>query len=356
MAALYFIGCTGSPVPSMQPPAPKPESESVDYLKADRVPPKPSVRIAFVGDILLGGGIGPIIAGQGIDYPWVHAASILQGADLAIGNLETSVSRRGRPVPDKQFTFRADPKSLEGARRAGIDLLSLANNHTLDFGRDALTDTIQHAKEHQIEVIGAGQNAAEAFAPAIRTVHGLKIAIFGFTRVIPTGDWAAGTKHPGLASGYDPKPVLAAIEAAAPSVDAIIVLFHWGEERADRPRPTDRHLAEAMLEKGATVVIGHHPHVLQAIDRHPHQLIAYSLGNFIFTAVNNPLNQQTAILEVTLGSTGVIDVKLTPFHITAGQPRPVDSHLKKRILDRLDQLSRSFHTRIDSQGSVRLSP
>jgi poly-gamma-glutamate capsule biosynthesis protein CapA/YwtB (metallophosphatase superfamily) len=320
------------------------------------LPPQPEVRLAFVGDILLGAGLAPVIAHHGFDYPWVHVAPLLQRADLAMGNLETAVTLGGTPAPDKQFTFRSRPETLQGAARAGIDVLSLANNHTLDFGQQALLETISHLRAASIHAVGAGADATEAFTPLILPAGGLQVGLLGFTRVIPTGDWAAGEQHPGLAAGYDPAPVLRAITLLAPRVDLVVVLFHWGEEVQEQPRPTDVDLAAQMVAHGAHIIVGHHPHVLQGIERRPHSLIAYSMGNFVFTSVARPLNQETGILEVTASRTGITDVRFTPFLITEGQPRPMAAADDARIWQRLDRLSRPFQTAVGSDGTVSHLP
>ncbi|HYG56847.1 MAG TPA: CapA family protein, partial [Symbiobacteriaceae bacterium] len=278
-------------------------------------PAPQAVTIAFVGDILLTDGV---LAGRGGDHPWARVAGQLKQADLAIGNLETAVSTRGTPVPNKQYTFRSAPGALAGAARAGIDVLSLANNHSGDYGPEALLDTIDHVKAAGIQPVGAGQDVNEAAKPVTLNVKGQTIAILAFTRVIPEADWVAGYQHPGLNPGWEPEPVLAAIRAARAQADAVIVLVHWGEEMKDRPRPTDIELADAMVKAGATVVAGHHPHVLQSIRHQGRSLVAYSLGNFIFTGSSSPLGRQSAILTVRLGRQGVTSARLTPLSIVAG--------------------------------------
>jgi poly-gamma-glutamate capsule biosynthesis protein CapA/YwtB (metallophosphatase superfamily) len=335
-----------SPVTASEAPSVSPIPEAPPSSPAD-----PEIRLAFLGDILLGGGLAGVIADRGADYPWRHAAFMLQAADLALGNLETSVTTSGSPAK-KTYTFRSHPDTLRGAARAGIDVLTLANNHSLDFGPEALLESIGHVKAAGIYPVGAGQDAAEAFSPVIVAVKGLKVAVFGFTRVIPVPEWAAGEGHAGLAAGYDPKPVIAALDAVRTKVDIIIVLFHWGEERQETPRPMDISLARAMIGHGATIVVGHHPHVLQGIDLHDGNLIAYSLGNFIFTTVDRRLNQETGILAVRAKRSGVTGAHFTPLYIAEGQPRPVTGREGERILARLDQLSRRWHTRVTRDGSI----
>ena len=313
-------------------------------------------RLAFVGDILPGGSLAGLIARRGPDYPWLHVAPLLQQADLAIGNLETAVSTRGAPEPDKQFTFRSHPDTLGGAARAGIDVLSLANNHSLDYGPEALLDTIAYLKEAGIHPAGAGRDLTEATRPVAIEVRGMRLAFLAFSRVIPAVHWVAWEGHPGTAPGWDPQVVLEATRRARQEADHVILLLHWGEERHDEPRPADVALARQLLESGATLVIGHHPHVLQRIDWRGDSLVAYSLGNFIFPDVPRRLNQETGLLQVTLNEAGVTAAHFTPFYITEGQPRPVEADAERRISERLDRLSRRCGTRVAPDGALTPAP
>jgi poly-gamma-glutamate capsule biosynthesis protein CapA/YwtB (metallophosphatase superfamily) len=312
---------------------------------------EPVAQLAIVGDILLGGGLAGTLASKGPDWPWRKAAPLLWEADLTLGNLETAVTAGGAPA-SKQYTFRSDPRTLSGPANAGMDILSLANNHSLDYGQAALLETIQHVRDAAMLPVGAGRDATEALAPVILNVKGLKIAVLGFSRVLPFGHWAAGEKHAGLAPGWDPKVVVNAIRQAKASADVVVVLVHWGEEVKAEPRQADIDLAGQMIAAGATVVAGHHPHVLQGIDRRGTSLVAYSLGNFIFTTVPRRLNQETGILQVTVDRQGVREARFTPLYIAGGQPGPVPVPLRRQILGRLDRLSQRWQTRVAPDGTI----
>lgn len=352
---LLLAGCAALPPEGRSVPTPEPALAPVP-APAPEPEPEPVVRLAFVGDILPGGSLAGLLAQRGADYPWQHVAPLLQQADLAIGNLETAVSTRGTPEPDKQFTFRSHPDTLGGAARAGIDVLSLANNHSLDYGPQALLDTIAHLKQAGIHPVGAGSDLAEAARPLIVEVRSLRLAFLAFSRVIPATHWVAWEGHPGTAPGWDPEVVLEAVRRARQEADAVIVLLHWGEEVQDEPRPADVTLAHQLRESGATLVVGHHPHILQRIDWRDNRLVAYSLGNFIFPAVPRRLNQETGILQVTLNSTGVTEARFTPFYIREGQPQPVSADDERRIMERLDRLSRRCGTRVEPDGALAPSP
>lgn len=308
----------------------------------------PEITVALVGDLLL---TDAALAGRGADYPWARVSGALQRADIAIGNLETAVSLQGAPVAGKQFTFRARPGALAGAARAGLDVVSLANNHTGDYGPQALLDTLQHVRAAGLHPVGAGRDAAEALRPAILETRGLKVAVLAFSRVIPEAGWVAGYQKPGLASGWDPAPVVAAVRKARSEADAVIVLMHWGEEAKAKPRPTDIDLARQLTAAGAAVVAGHHPHVLQGFRWHEQSLVAFSLGNFIFTHSANPAARETGILTVRLGAAGVSHAQFTPLVIVANQPRPAGRQAAA-ILDRVKRLSGPWGTAIRPDGHM----
>jgi len=258
------------------------------------------VQLAFVGDIMLASRVATLVGQQGSDYPWRYVAPVLQKADMAVGNLECAVGTTGQPQKDKKWTFRAPPLALEGLARAGIDVVGLGNNHALDYGRDCFLETLDHLKRVKVAYVAGGRNLEEAARPYVADLNGIRIGVLGVCRHLPAG-WGATATRPGLFSGYDEKRLLKAIKDLDGTVDWTVVFIHWGVERADYPEKWQRVLAEQMLEAGADLIIGHHPHVWQGIDRRDRSLVAYSLGNFVFTIRPEfPQQQQTGILLVTL--------------------------------------------------------
>jgi poly-gamma-glutamate synthesis protein (capsule biosynthesis protein) len=151
-----------------------------------------TITLNFVGDILLASRIQELIDAEGPLAPWLGVKDLLQSADFTIGNLECAVGTTGFPMPDKQWTFRASPETLQGLRDAGVDVVSLANNHTLDFGAECLLETIEHVKNCGIIPIGAGPDEASAREPVILEKNGIRIALFATSMVIPVWEWAAG--------------------------------------------------------------------------------------------------------------------------------------------------------------------
>ena len=310
------------------------------------------VTLAFVGDVLLGESVGEALARNGFDYPYAHVKERLQAADFAAANLETAVTARELEKPGaKTYEFRSDPDALPAFKEAGFDLVNLANNHTLDFGEVGLLDTMKHLDESELLHVGAGETADDAFAPAYIEKNGLRIAILGFTRVIPDGAWRAGTKKPGLADSYNYTRPVEEIEKASKEADLVVVLTHWGDERVQEPHPQEQvELGRRFIDAGADLIVGSHPHVLQGFERYGDGWIAYSLGNFIFTKSKDPLTYEAAILEAECGAGGDCSLKLTPYWADTPQPQPMPPERTKALLERLDKLS--VGASVDVEGNV----
>jgi poly-gamma-glutamate synthesis protein (capsule biosynthesis protein) len=255
---------------------------------------------------------------RGFRYPWTGVARALRAADIAFGNLECAVSRRGRPVP-KQFNFRGPPAALRVVRRyAGFDVLNLANNHVGDYGRAALLDTVRHVRRVGMLAVGAGGSLASASRPRVLERLGLRVAFVGFSNILPAS-FFAGPGHAGTqAATID--AIRRGVRRARRRTDVVIATFHWGVERALREDARQRAFAAAALGAGATAVIGAHPHVLQPIRRIGHRLVAYSLGNFVFAAAS-PATTRTGILTLRLSARGVEGSRLAPAVIEGTRPR-----------------------------------
>ena len=263
-------------------------------------------RIAAVGDVNLGDRPGVAIATYGARYPWLSVARVLRAADVAIANLECSISTRGYPIPGKQYTFRGAPSSLkEMARYAGVDTVTVANNHALDYGRLAFADTLANAHRFGMKTIGGGRSLDVSRRPAIYRLGGIRIAFFGYSDVRPLG-FDAGSSTSGTAPAFPSYISHDVARAKRHGIDVVVVYFHWGGERAFRPSSRHRSLAAVAFQAGASVVLGAHPHVLQPIERpRPRRLISWSLGNFVFGATTAG-TERTGILRLRVGHSGVL--------------------------------------------------
>jgi poly-gamma-glutamate synthesis protein (capsule biosynthesis protein) len=277
--------------------------------------------LAAVGDVTFGNGVRTAIEAYGARYPWLSVAPVLRSADLAVANLEGAVSTRGTPVPGKQYTFRGPPRALAAAGSfAGLDAVSVANNHSLDYGRVAFLDTLRYARRFGIAPFGGGADLEAARRPAILVAGNLRVAFLGFSDVRPLG-FDAGPSTPGTAPAF-PEVVAPAVQAARSRADVVVVYFHWGVERATLPNARQSALASTAFGAGADVVLGAHPHVLQPIARSGSRLVAWSLGNFVFAA-NSPRTERTGILRLRLGARGVLEWGFRRARIHGVQPRLV---------------------------------
>jgi poly-gamma-glutamate capsule biosynthesis protein CapA/YwtB (metallophosphatase superfamily) len=319
----------------------KPESERVSF--------------AFVGDVLLGEYVGTLLNRHGFDYPYAQVSGILREADVAAANLETAVTSGGEKPELKTYEFRSDPDALPAFREAGFDLVNLANNHTMDFGPEGLRDTMKHLKESDIAYVGAGETADEAYAPVYIEKNGVRIAVLGFSRVIPDGSWKAGENKLGLADTYDYTRPVQAIEAAKAQADIVVVLVHWGDEKAEAPLADKQvDLGRRYIDAGADLVIGSHPHVLQGFEYYKNRWIAYSLGNFIFTKSKDPLTYDSGILQAECGKNGECRLQLMPIRADTPQPQPMDPEKGALLLARLSE--RSYGASIDETGIITAKP
>jgi len=264
-----------------------------------------------VGDIMLGRTIGDLIKTEGPEAPFLFTSDTLALADITLGNLECPISERGT-AENKKYTFRAPILAGEALALAGFDLVSIANNHILDFGPLALDDTLSTLGKNQILSIGAGKDAYEANAPVIMDVDGLRLAFLAFMDVILEDydypAWEAGPNKPGVAWAHAQR-IRESIMSAKTQADLVIVLLHNGYEMVQTVSKYQQETARLAIESGATLVIGSHPHVLQRIEPYQSGLIVYSMGNFVFDNFLFPPNY-SAILSVELSPQGVENYEL----------------------------------------------
>lgn len=308
------------------------------------------LKLAFVGDIQMSGKVDDLMRKNGYDFPFVYAKDYFRRNDLTIGNLETPITEGGTAATDKQFVFKSSPKSALALKEAGIDAVSLANNHVLDHGVKGLLDTVDHLDEAKVVHVGGGKDEDSAYEIAYMERKGIKVALLGFSRVVPNVSWKASGKHPGVAETYSSTKAVAKIEEARKHADLVIVMVHWGIEKADLPNAVQKSLARQYVDAGADLVIGSHPHVLQSVEQYNGKWIAYSLGNFIFTRASQPKTWETGILEASCARNGKCSLELIPFHAELGQAVPMDEETGKKLLKRISDLSTT--TVIGSDGTI----
>jgi poly-gamma-glutamate capsule biosynthesis protein CapA/YwtB (metallophosphatase superfamily) len=259
------------------------------------------VTLAFVGDIMLDGAPGASIA-AGVD-PFERFASELGHADAAIGNLECAVATGGVPI-EKIYTFRAEPRVVPVLARH-FAAVTLANNHSGDYGTGALLETMGLLEQSSVPFFGAGRDLAQAHRALVIERRGIKIALLGYDEFLPRR-FEAGPSRPGVAWSEDEEVVSDIRAARAAGADIVIPFMHWGWEYEPAPCPRQRELAHRMLDAGADAVIGSHPHVTEGAEYYRGKPIVYSLGNFVFDGFDDDEARVGWLATLTLGKSGVV--------------------------------------------------
>jgi len=312
-----------------------------------------TITIAAIGDLLFDLGPRSLINAHGGAAPLAKVASRLRSADLTIANLETTLSNRGEAVHGKpaHLIFNGHPKGILSLTSAGVDLVSLANNHAMDHGRIALADTIAALDKAKIGHVGAGMNTAAAWKPAIVTVKGRRVAYVTATQNVPSYFLPSATRA-GVANGHAMKKLLATVRAAHKKSDIVIVSIHWGVEQSFTPNAGQKHDARALIDAGADVVLSHHPHVMQGIDTYKGKLIAYSLGNFLFP-YKTVAGRKSFILKFQYGPKGVANITATPVYLGEwGRPVVQTGASARAILGKLAAISHPMGTHITIKNGI----
>lgn len=347
-AAGLFVCAAMLAQPGVAPAAP--------VAAAATVSRPPTITITAVGDLLFDSAPKRLIQSSGGKAPFAAVASRLNKADVTVGNLECALSNRGTPVPGKAFTFRGDPRAVDGLRWAGFDLLALGNNHARDYGDLALRDTFANLGRARIAYAGAGVNRAAAWRPATITRKGAKIAFLSFSQIGPS-TFAATPSRSGTLYTMDTAAVKRAIRSASTRSDYVIVSFHWGVEKEYYPTSRQVRDGRAAIDAGADVVLSHHPHRIQGVEYYKGRLIAYSLANFVFSPGSEG-GRDTMILHATLTPKGVVRATAEPIYIGAyGKPVPAKGATADRIIGIIKRTSAARGTRVAVSGTtVRLAP
>ena len=303
--------------PAPTPPAPTPPDPAT--------PLREPVTIAFGGDI----HFERMIATALDDDPSTvlsPVAEMMADADIAIANLETAVTDRGT-ASAKQFNFRTGPAAFEALRAAGIDVVSMANNHGMDYGLVGLEDSLAHAAAADFPVIGIGADADAAYGPWSHVVNGQRIAVIGATQVLDSSliaSWTATDEQPGLASAKEVERLVAEVRRARLEHDTVIVYLHWGIEGETCPAPRQIELSDQLIEAGADVIVGGHAHRLQGGGRKGEAFVHYGLGNFVFYTESGP-GADSGVLLLTVNGRSVDDYEWIPARLQSGVATALDA-------------------------------
>lgn len=327
-------------------------SSDTDPTSSSQIPGQSVNTLIAVGDISFS-GIDHIIL-KNPEYPWAGTKEILQTATTLMGNQEIPFSSRGSIYTKKKWILRANPGTVQSLTLAGFDIVTLANNHILDYGPIAMQDTLNTLDSAKIARAGAGINLEEARRPAfITTPDGTKLAFLSYSLVYPEIFWASKTR-PGTPYG-DPAYFVPDIQKAKTMADYVIVSFHWSDELQYYPSDYQKSYGRKCIDAGASVVIGHHPHVLQGLEVYKKGLIAYSLGNFVFGSRSTRL-KDSMILGIEYDMDGLIQAKLYPVNVNnlevEFQTKLRHGADAERVLQDLRTYSKQFRTVIQSQGDV----
>lgn len=265
------------------------------------------ITLLFTGDIMLDRGVEFAVNKYGQSdwkFPFFQTREFLKRADILFGNLEGPISDKGAKV-GSIYSFRADPEVIDGLTYAGFDILSVANNHILDYSRLAMEDTFLRLEDAGINYVGGGFSKKEARSPIIKEVKGTKIAFLAYTNA-GSEYWQAGENNSGIA--WLDEKIADDIKIAKEKADLVVVSMHFGEEYQIQPNAGQRHFAYLAIDSGADLVVGHHPHVAQPIEQYKQGYIAYSLGNFVFDQGFSEETMKGLLLKVLVRSGKIKEV------------------------------------------------
>ncbi len=315
------------------------EKYFLDFLSQKKKLPQTSEEVSFiaVGDISYSRGVERIVRKQNnINYPFLKIQDYLKSADLVFGNLETSITQ-GPEIFDFEIIFRSNPGTEQALKQAGFSILSLANNHTPDFGEKGLKDTFTYLKNAGIKYVGAGQNEREAFQPVYIEKKGIRFAFLAYndTDIVPTY-YEASVDRAGTAFMRKDK-MIESVKEAKRKADFVIVSMHAGIEYAKKPNNSQINFARAAIDAGADLVIGHHPHVVQTMEKYKGKYIFYSLGNFVFDQPQKQETKEGLVIKVYFSKNGITKISLLPVVMeNFVQPRMANKNEADKILQRLN--------------------
>ncbi len=311
--------------------------------------------ISFGGDTMLGRLVNERIDQTSFAYPWGNLLPLLLKNDLNIINLETTLTHSNETVP-KVFNFKATPDKVETLSIANINICNLANNHILDFGISGLQETIDTLNHADIAYVGAGMNVKNAAKPVIIEHNGLTVGIIGYTDNEP--GWKATDDKPG--TNYiqvgDIATVKQQLDTFKDKVDLVIATIHWGPNMREKPTQAFIDFAHAMINAGVDIIHGHSAHIFQGIEHYRTGLIMYDTGDFVDDYAVDPelRNDRSFLFLVTVNKQGIKEVRLVPTVISNMQVNIATDSDYDWCIKRMQQLSLSFGTHINNDGTVHL--
>lgn len=310
-----------------------------------------SLLIGFAGDVMLGRNVNGQITNSDHRYPWGNLIPLLRSTDLNIINLECAITNHNKKAA-KTFNFKMDPANIGVLTSAGIDAVSLANNHVLDYDIPGLLDTMLMLKAAGISHAGAGQNAVEASQAVLLTRKNIRVVLLGFTDNEP--GWRAGNNNPG--TNYvvvgNIEPITTAIREIKSQCDLVIVSMHWGPNMREAPTQDFIDFAHAIIDNGADIIHGHSAHIFQGIEWYQGKLIMYDTGDFIDDYRVDPVyrNDRSFLFLCEAGRHVIHQLKLVPVVISNMQVNMASGNEYDWLLKRIREICQPFGTIISEHS------
>lgn len=337
----------------------KKESEAarafLDFLESPRGQEalyghEPEIVFIALGDVMLARHVATKMKEHGLDYPFARVKDLLASGDLVFANLESPLGVKGTPIPNKLIWFRGPPEGASVLRNAGVHVVSLANNHILDYDSENLIETLELLDQHEIAWTGAGRDLQEARRPAILKIDGVTVAFLAYTEFASANlfwsyqyprTFLAGPGVPGCAP-MDLSMVTEDVARARNQADVVVVSYHWGQEYVNHPQSFMgqdlQEVARRTIDAGADMVLGHHPHAIQGIEIYRGSIIAYSLGNFVMDQTR-PVTTESMMLRIGLSKSGARSLQVLPVRISEHRPALATGDDAKYIMDKIRAIS-----------------
>ncbi|MEU3369598.1 CapA family protein [Streptomyces sp. NPDC006711] len=304
--------------------------------------PPGTITLAFGGDVHFTERTASRLNATPADPALGPISRTVASADFAMVNLETAITTRGSEEP-KLYHFRTPPSALDVLQKSGVDAVSMANNHAVDYGPAGLTDTLDAVRHAPIPVLGIGADEAEAYQPYVKEIRGVKLAVVAASQVMDlTNDkFRAGPKKPGIASALDATKLVAAVKRAKARADVVVVYLHWGTEGKSCPGPEQKAIAAKLSAAGATAVVGTHAHVMLGSGMLGRTYVNYGLGNLLWYGRSPyPHSDDSGIATLTVARGKVVKQVFTPAVVDGrGVPMPQAGAAADAITSRLTALT-----------------
>lgn len=301
---------------------------------------KPLLKFCAVGDLSLADSVEAKLIEHGADFTFSRIKNTLSGHDVVFANLENVFTDTSEGRQSQAHLLKSRPSSIKAIHNANFNVVAMANNHVLDYGKQAIVDTKKSLDAYNIKYTGAGTDLASAREPAIIEAQGIRL---GFLAYAMKGIHSAGQEQPGAAV-IDREQIAEDIAKLKPEVDHVIISLHYGLEFIDYPSPEFRETCLLIADLGASLLIGHHPHVINGLEKRAGSLIAYSLGNFIFdNRIMDYKTEKTSrglVLNCTFDKKRLVDFEIVPTLINNDyQPEPATGPLKETMLKKIEEIS-----------------